>query len=165
MNFSFHVEETPMDTGGALKSIYEKTKNMSNSNAYAVINGDNLLDIQLQHVFAYHNIVRAAVTMCIVEVPDVREYGSVICEYNTISRFVEKGSMGSGMINTGYYIMDNSVLESLPDNQKFSLETELFPQLAYDKEMAGYITSNAQWFDVGTYDRLQKAEEEWRSHG
>jgi mannose-1-phosphate guanylyltransferase len=98
------------------------------------------------------------------EIEDVESRGVVAMQGNKVVDFVEKPKKEeapSHYISAGYYIFSPEVFKHLPKEKKFMLENHLFPVLAKQKKVAGFI-SKAQWFDTGTFDRWQRVIEEWR---
>ncbi len=65
------------------------------------------------------------------------------------------------LVNTGFYIFDKKLIEQrgtylVP--KRFKLETTLFPRLAEEGRLYGYVADIAYWWDVGTMDSYLKAE-------
>jgi NDP-sugar pyrophosphorylase family protein len=67
-----------------------------------------------------------------------RKWGVVTVNGNKIMKFVEKPKkVNSNLVYTGIFISEPGILE-MPGN---SLEYEVFPKLAEEEKLAGYICS------------------------
>ncbi len=131
---------------------------------FLVINGDNLFDLDFSAMRRVHKETDAAITIGLTRVVDVEHYGVVELDGRRIVRFVEKPrreEAPSNLINGGYYLFSPSIFTFLPVEKKFMLEKDLFPVVARAGKLAGY-SSDAQWFDTGTFERWERVEQEWR---
>ena len=69
----------------------------------------------------------------------------------------EKGSdTGPGWINAGVYIINKSLVASIPAGIEFSLERQFFPGLL-NKGLYGFC-SNGRFIDIGTPQSLRAAQ-------
>lgn len=168
-------EKIPAGTGGFLKIIKDTpgTNELFKDDFY-VNNGDNLLNIDLQAMMEAHKKSGNVATIACVKSDDVRDYGAVVIKAGKISNFKEKQRSPKpkkGYINSGYYIFSPEIFNYLPDidwttpetrsTNPISLERDVFPKLAKAGKL-GAFTETGQWFDVGTFERYQKAYEEWK---
>ncbi len=158
-----------LSTGGWLNRIAQHEGQMNNFNDdFFVCNADNLVNFNLEEAMAEHKKSGRVATIICVNVPDVREYGSVHIKDGKIKSFEEKKKSRikkSGWINSGYYIFSPKIYEYVrlfkrDVNQPMSLEHEIFPFLAKEGVL-GAIKSEKQWFDVGTFERWDKAYRNW----
>ncbi len=157
MRLRYSVEETPLGTGGSVRQIGDAL----GSEPFLVISGDALTDIDLTKVVAFHTDKRAAVTLCLVHVPDPLEYGVVITDGDgRVTKFLEKPSWGevfSDTINTGIYVIDPRVMQRYELGTPFDFSKDLFPQLLADAEpLYGYV-ADGYWTDVGSLAEYSKA--------
>jgi NDP-sugar pyrophosphorylase family protein len=61
------------------------------------------------------------------------------------------------MANAGYYILDlKHIFEMIP-NKKIKMENSVFPKLASNAKLAGYIAKPSYWIDIGTLESYEKA--------
>lgn len=119
------------------KSLLEET--------FLMMNGDILLeDIDLGDMYEFHKANKGKGTIMLATVNDPSLLGSVFMKGTLITRFVEKNlkeGMSSHLINAGVYFLEPSVCSMvLPDPQ--SLEHEIFPAIAKEQKLFGYIISN-----------------------
>lgn len=158
VKITYVKEDSPVGSAGAIKLAAKYLKE-----AFIVTNGDELKDIDLEEMFASHKQNKALVTAALTTVEDPSSYGVAKLEGSRILEFVEKppkDKAPSNLINSGLSIWEPEVLKLIPEG--FSMyEQDIFPKLAKEKKLFGYIFSG-QWFDTGTPERYEKAIKEWR---
>jgi mannose-1-phosphate guanylyltransferase len=69
-----------------------------------------------------------------------------------VEAFIEKpdhGTAPSNWINAGTYVLEPSVLASIPTDRRVSIERETFPALVERGELFG-VQSDTYWIDAGT---------------
>jgi mannose-1-phosphate guanylyltransferase len=146
-----YVEEPePLGTGGAVKLAEPLLEER-----FLVLNGDVLTDLDLTAQIAEHERSRARATLALVAVEDPSAYGLVRLERDgRVREFVEKPSpeqIDTDLVNAGAYVLDRSVLATLPAGERISLERDVFPTLVgaglHGCVAAGY------WLDIGTPER------------
>jgi NDP-sugar pyrophosphorylase family protein len=106
-----------------------------------------------------HRLRRAKGTILLVEVSDTGRFGWVeIDAGGAIQEFLEKGrKRGPGWINAGIYLLDRSLLRTIPPNQKVSLEQESFP--AWVGQGLYGFRSHGRFVDIGTPESFASAQE------
>jgi len=143
------LEDEPLGTGGAVKNAEEHL-----DEAFLVLNGDIITDLDITAMLDYHREKKAKVTIALTPVEDPTSYGLI--ETNAqgrVTRFLEKPSWSqitTNMINAGTYVLEPDVLSRIPPQTKFSFERELFPLLSDQGEPIYAYPSSAYWIDIGT---------------
>src|SRR5262249_11955208 len=96
------VEPSPLGTAGAIGFAMPAIQ----SDPVRVMNGDTLVDADLDGFVASHRDARATASVLCTQVYDAQRYGSVeIDSSNRITRFVEKNShVRSRWVNAGVYL-------------------------------------------------------------
>ena len=142
-------EDAPLGTAGAVKNA-EKYLN----EAFLVLNGDVLTDLDISAMVGFHRQKRAKVTIALTPVDDPTSYGLVETDdENRITRFLEKprpDQITTNLINAGIYVIEADVLARIPPRTSFSFERELFPQLLEQGEPVYAYPSSGYWIDIGT---------------
>ena len=93
--------------------------------------------------------------MVLVKVDDVARYGSAeINSTGRIIRFMEKGTVGPGLINSGVYFFQRRLWEKMAVKPR-SLEKEILPGFL-QKGVYGY-PSTGSFIDIGTEDSYRQA--------
>jgi len=126
-----------------------------------VISGDVLTDIDLNKAVEFHRKSGSIATIVLTRVDNPLPFGIVITgKDGRILKFLEKPSWGevfSDTINTGIYILEREVLETIPTGREFDFSKDLFPALlAAGKPIYGYI-ADGYWKDVGSLEEYRAA--------
>ncbi|MCW2499843.1 MAG: mannose-phosphate guanyltransferase [Frankiales bacterium] len=158
MHLSYATEETPLGTAGSVKNAESALKD----DAFLVISGDALTDIDLGAVVAAHRERGALVTVCLKRVPDPLEFGIVITDENDrIERFLEKPTWGqvfSDTVNTGIYVMEPEVFAHVAAAEVVDWSGDVFPALVEaGAPVFGYV-AEGYWEDVGTHESYLRAQ-------
>ena len=151
---TFSEEEEPLGTGGAVK----RAKDMIKSNPFMVMNGDSICKVDMKKFFEFHIKKEALLSIVLSRSKIAKDYGSVILDDSQkIVGFNEKVTGGSeNIINAGIYIMKKDIFSFMPAQNKFSLEYDLFPNIANNK-CYGFLTE-CEFTDIGTPERYEKAK-------
>ncbi|MAG38550.1 hypothetical protein CMO90_00505 [Candidatus Woesearchaeota archaeon] len=158
VNITYIEEKNALGTAGPLKLAKHLLKE-----TFIMCNADELKDIDLNDMCAFHHSNKSIGTIALTTVKDPNAYGVALLNGNKIITFVEKPSKEnapSNLINAGLYILNPEVIDYIPEGYAM-IETELFPKLASEEKLCGYPFSG-QWFDTGTPERFKKAKSKWR---
>lgn len=116
------------------------------------MNGDIFADIDYKELWKSHMKTGAAATLTLYRVEDPSRFGvAEIAGSGKIKRFIEKPAKGtepSKFINAGAYVLNPEILQLIPENRTISIEREIFPRLAEQEKLYGYIF-NGLWIDIG----------------
>ncbi|HUR07152.1 MAG TPA: mannose-1-phosphate guanyltransferase [Nonomuraea sp.] len=158
MHLSYATEETPLGTAGSVKNAEDALKD----DAFLVISGDALTDIDLSAVVQAHRDNGALVTVCLKRVPDPLEFGIVITdESQRIERFLEKPTWGqvfSDTVNTGIYVMEPEVFQHVASGEVVDWSGDVFPALVQaGAPLYGHV-AEGYWEDVGTHDNYLRVQ-------
>jgi len=147
----YEVEDAPLGTGGAIKAALTKC----NTEKVLVVNGDTYLDLQEIDLELLSQDLDT-IKLIGVKVDDVSRYGSLTINEGKVGRFNEKGSSGSGIINSGHYLLFKSSLASHPQ-RIFSFEAEyLEPHTKYGG--VDCFIAHGVFIDIGVPLDLIKAQ-------
>jgi NDP-sugar pyrophosphorylase family protein len=149
ISISYSIEKKPMRTGGAIKYAEELIGHME---PFLVLNGDIFTTIDYSALIAKHKETGAAATIALYMVEDPSRYGTVkLTENSQITQFVEKApreKAPSNLINAGVYVLSPEIFNYIPSGRPVSIEHEVFPKLAAEGKMFGYMF-NEIWIDIG----------------
>ncbi len=135
------------------------------------VQGDNIFEIDLETILAFHQSKEAFMTIGLMPVTDVTGYG--IAEVDSdmrISRFVEKPrpkEAPSNLANTGLYlaspqireIFEESKVQEMIQSERLDFGYDLIPYIVETgRPVYGYVLSGA-WYDAGTPERYLEAME------
>jgi mannose-1-phosphate guanylyltransferase len=142
------VESEPLGTAGAARLAAAGRV----SETFLLLNGDILSEHDLESLVALHRAQHATATIALVRVDDPSRYGVVERDADgMVLRFVEKpapGESASDLVNAGAYVLEPSVLDSIPAGRAVSIEREIFPALVGNGLAA--LPLEGYWSDVGT---------------
>ena len=155
---TFSEEEEPLGTGGALK----KAKKLIRSNPFMVMNGDSICKVNFRSFIDFHIEKKALLSIVLVCSKTAEDYGSVtLDDSQRITDFNEKiagGSESEKIINAGVYLMEKDIFSYMPEQNRFSLEYELFPKIIDNDRCYGFLTEG-ELIDIGTPERYEKAKD------
>lgn len=125
MDLLYSREPEPLGTGGAVRLALP----LLDAEYALVLNGDSYCGLDLAALATEAQTRQVVAALATVEVPDIGRFGAVETNDNgLITRFVEKGGgSGPGAINAGVYCLSRDMIESIPEGEGVSLETEVFP--------------------------------------
>ncbi len=158
-NIDFFEEPEPLGTFGGLWYL----KNWIANGPFFLSNGDELKEIDLFQMAAFHQKLGTVGTIALVKVPNPQNYGVVLCSSNMVKRFLEKPKEPpSDYINSGLYLLSPEIFE-YHEGPKFTMiEKDIFPKLAKEGKLAGF-KFQGKWMDCGTWERYSEALEKWRA--
>ena len=160
-NISYVQEKKPMGTAAPLLLLPKLDE------TFIMMNGDNLFNLDLEKMYELHKGNNATATIALTQIPKekVSAFGVARLEGDKILEFVEKPeaeNAPSNWINSGYYILEPDVLDIVKGKDFAMVEKDLFPILAKQGKLFGY-RDKGQWFDTGTFERLDRVKKEWKS--
>ena len=139
-------ENAPLGTGGAVAHVINS---LDLRGSVLVANADTWLETGLAELAAAE-----APSLAVVEVPNTERFGTVNLDGNRITDFLEKTEAGgAGWINGGLYNLDTTLFGATL-GQPFSLERELFPNLARIGALRA-VPLRGGFIDIGVPDEYR----------
>jgi D,D-heptose 1,7-bisphosphate phosphatase len=124
-----------------------------------IIYADNLSDIDLRPLIAFHHQHSDPVTMVLFRAPNPRACG--IAELDGMGRivsFIEKPERPvSNLANAGLYVVDAGAYREIAAMEAFDLGYEVIPRFV--GRMRGWIWGG-YYLDIGTHEALERAQRE-----
>ncbi len=150
MHLSYATEQIPLGTAGSVRNAHAALS----SGAFLVISGDALTDIDLTALVEAHRSSGALVTACLARKPEPLEFGLVVQDTSgRIERFLEKPTWGqvfTDTVNTGIYVMEPEVFDSVEPGRPVDWAADVFPALlARGAPLHGHV-ADGYWEDVGS---------------
>ena len=128
----------------------------------AVVQGDNIFDLDLSDLLEFHRSRGAFMTICLTAVDDVSGYGVAEVDGERIIRFVEKPDpkeAPSNLVNTGIYIL-NPEVKSVFQEPFIQNRIQRRERLDFGKDFIPYLIERGypvygyrlkgRWYDLGT---------------
>ena len=149
LTYSHDPINKPLGTAGSIKKA---EKRIGNDSPFLVLNGDIFADVNYSEILKQHKENGCLATIALHEVSDPSRYGAAeLSKDGKITGFVEKpprGKAPSNLINAGVYVLNPKIFKHIPDGRAVSIEREVFPKLAEENELGGYVFTGL-WRDIG----------------
>ena len=147
------VEPSPLGTAGALRLARTRLQ----SDPVMVINGDGIMDCDLNRFFEFHRVIRARGTILCAAMEEASRYGRIETENNMIVSFIEKDANFSGkaLVNAGVYLLSALLLDEIASGEARSLEYDVFARLP-PGTLAAFL-AGGHFIDIGTPEMLALA--------
>lgn len=148
VELEYVTETEPLGTGGGIRNVADALR----GDTVLVLNGDNLVGVDLVELVGAHHSCDADVTLCLTKVADPRAFGCVPTDADgRVTAFLEKDpNPVTDQINAGLYVFRRSVIDTIPVGRPVSVERETFPGLlASGAKVYGSVHSG-YWRDFGT---------------
>ena len=149
-----YIEEpSPLGTGGALRLASEGV-----AGPFFALNGDTLFLVDFEKLWNYHRACDAAATLTLVQSHDQEARGNVqLAKNGMITRFEEKPpeafARDNDLVSGGIYVLTQEALADIPPGENVSIERQVFPRLAEQGKLAGFV-QDAYFADIGTPESL-----------
>lgn len=140
----------------------EQVKYFLSDAPFVVVGCDDLTDIPLDELLAFHREKNAIATIGLVEREEVDQYGVVVTASDgKITGFQEKppkGTERSKLVNTGIYAFTPEIFNHIPSGVFWDFGKNVFPELQEaGAAFYGYDARNAYWCDIGTPGEYRRA--------
>ena len=151
-------EDVLLGSAGAVKQM----EAFLSGGPFVVVGCDDLTDLPLDELTAFHEKNRALATIGLVERDEVEHYGVVVTEPGgKIVGFQEKpprGTEASKLVNTGIYAFSPEIFAHIPAGEFYDFGKNVFPALqTAGAPFFGFDARGAYWCDIGTIPEYRKA--------
>jgi NDP-sugar pyrophosphorylase family protein len=123
------------------------------------MNGDLLTNINFEQMMDYHISNSSIATMGVREYDFQVPYGVVNINNGDILSIEEK-PIHNFFVSGGVYILDNKILDFIPDNEFYDMPT-LFKKLIEQNLKTISFPIHEYWLDIGRVEEFQKANDEY----
>jgi NDP-sugar pyrophosphorylase family protein len=147
MNLTYIQEDELLGTAGATLNA----RDFLGENDFVVAYGDNVSTIDISKLVALHQQSAADLTMALYERRDARSSGVAdVDAADRIIGFKEKPSaaiVGSSLVNAGYYVVSNRVLNMIPRKTPSDYGRDVIPAiLSAGMKIQGYRMNEKLWW-------------------
>jgi mannose-1-phosphate guanylyltransferase len=145
---------------GSAGTLAENRKFIAGEESFCVLYADVLTNVDLSHMFAFHQQKHLAATLGIYQVPDPTRCGIVTMNENSvIQEFVEKPSQpASNWAFAGVMVAGPELFDFLPPRRPADLGFDVLPKMV--RKLAAYPISE-YLLDIGTITNYQNAQQSW----
>lgn len=147
-------EVIPLGTGGALGLLPKNLPQIP----LIMMNGDVLTKLNYTELLKHHLEEKFDATICVREDEHRIPFGVIETVDNLITSVVEKPTYRY-KINTGIYVINPEIVNSVQPGQRVDLPT-LLEQHRSQKKRIGTFTCYDYWLDIGQLRDYQKAQED-----
>jgi NDP-sugar pyrophosphorylase family protein len=144
-------EPEPLGRGGAIR--FAAASRRETGDVFA-LNGDELVDVDLERLLESQRAGSAAATITVV--PLRSPFGVVDLDGETVTGFREAPTLEGHWVSCGVYVLGEEALERLPEQGDH--ETSTFPELAGEGRLRAH-RHRGLWLTVNTPKDLRLAEE------
>ncbi len=152
----YHYEPELLGTAGGVRACSE----FLGDDAFLVISGDALTDIDLGAMIERHRSSGGVATLAVKRVEDTREYGVVLHDRDgRITGFQEKPNAEealSDLGNCGIYMFDASIFDYFPERDFVDWAQDVFPVLLENDVPFHIHEIEEYWNDVGSLAELRQ---------
>jgi NDP-sugar pyrophosphorylase family protein len=145
-------EPEPLGRGGGIRFAAEQRRS---TGTILAMNGDELLDVDLDDLVSAHDGSGAAATITVF--PLVSPFGVVeLGSDGFVTGFTEESPRLPHWVNVGLYVLEEEALARFPERGDHERTT--FPELAAEGKLFAYRHERT-WLTVNTPKQLRAAEE------
>lgn len=158
VRLEYSYEPELLGSAGAVKRI----EAFFGNETFVVVGCDDLTDLPLDALLAFHRERDAIATIGLVECEEVDQYGVVMLDARgKIVGFQEKPAKGterSKLANTGIYAFSPAIFAHIPAATFYDFGKQVFPELQTAGEaFYGFDARGAYWSDIGTPAEYRRA--------
>lgn len=158
LRFIETYEEKLIGSGG---TVYSNRDFVKGEEDFLICYADNLTDIHLKELMAYHKEKKAVLTMALFHTNVPKQCGiAALNNDGLITEFVEKPeNPASNLANAGIYVASQDVFKEFPDAEFSDIGKDVLPKLTgrmYGWEIPQYL------IDIGTHANYEKAQNDWK---
>lgn len=162
IRISYSREEIILGTGGGIK----KAQAFLSDSAFLVINGDVLIDINIDNLLEFHQRHGGIATMVLRENDNPDLYGSVkIDKDQRVRQILDRPvctvmDLNSYMF-TGIHLIEPKIFQYIPEGQYYSVIDAYIEMLTKNEVVYGHIMKG-HWSDIGTIEGYEKVSDDNR---
>jgi mannose-1-phosphate guanylyltransferase len=153
---TYRFEQELLGTAGGVRACAD----FFEADAFLVISGDALTDIDLGAFAASHREAGGIATLAVKKVTDTREYGVVLHDRDgRITGFQEKPNSEealSDLGNCGIYIFEPEIFDYFPERPFADWANDVFPALLENDVPFHVHEVREYWNDVGSLGELRQ---------
>ena len=151
-NIKFIDEIKPLGTAGSLKKLSEKLKS-----PFFVKNCDIIIKEDYSKIYDFHINGNYDITLVASAKEYVIPYGT--CEINkkgSLRKINEKPTF-EFLINTGLYILNNNLLDLIPQNKIYHITELITDAQKLNKKVGVFPINEDSWIDIGQWAEYREA--------
>ncbi|MFW9854013.1 MAG: NDP-sugar synthase [Candidatus Thorarchaeota archaeon] len=159
VNMRYVIEDKPLDTAGALLNVKAQHKSKFQT-TFLVMNGDLVTNCNLTELLKFHRAVVDKSGVGSMFILKTEQGGQVEIgdEDEQVVRFAAGGKKNYTLTNAGIYVFEPEIFSYI-EKDVSSLEKDVFPALAKDGVLYGYVPDTpVYWNHINS---LEKYTQGW----
>ncbi|MHC1738562.1 MAG: sugar phosphate nucleotidyltransferase [Ignavibacteriaceae bacterium] len=150
-------EDKPLGTVGPLMLIKDKLPE-----PFLVMNGDILTLLDFKDLYDFAIPRESLLTVCIKEFITPFQFGNIYFDGDYVTAIEEKPNIKTNIL-AGIYIFKPELLNIIPVNEKFSMDSLIDKMINLNMKITKYQIEN-YWLDIGQESDYKKAQEMYKEH-
>lgn len=150
-DLTFVDEDIPLGTGGGLSLL----KGVLNE-TFILTNCDNIINVSFSDVLSRHQKAKNSITVLAAVQKIVIPYGVIHTKENGYIDHMEEKPVLPHLVNTGCYIVNPEVLDTLEDNTRIDFPTVITNQMEAEKLVGVYPIGSEDFLDMGQFDQMER---------
>ena len=156
VKIEYAISNEPLATAGQLKTAEKFI-----DETFVCLYGDSIYNFSLRNMIKHHKKTKSDVTMSLYDYKFNLKYGVIDTKNDgKVISWSEKPEY-SAKINIGCYVMEPGVLQLIPKNKPYGMDSVIRKTLAKKKKV-GSVISKKGFIDIGDKETYEKTNEEYR---
>lgn len=166
VRITYSTETKLLGTAGAVRKIADRYWHRDTFRDFIVLYGDNYITYDLKYLIAYHRKKRGMATIGLYRKKDARQSGiAMISRDKAVKNFIEKPDVKASevyLVNTGAYVMSQTVLDHIPRRKFSDFGRDIFPALIRSGKKIYGCVLKGKLIAVDTPELLSKLKRQRR---
>ena len=155
IKIEYAISNKPLATAGRLKTAEKFI-----GDAFVCLYGDSIYNFSLRNMIKQHKKSKSNITMSLYDYKFNLKYGVLDTKNNgQVTSWNEKPEF-SAKINIGCYVMEQEVLELIPKNKTYGMDSVIRKVLTKKKKV-GSVISKKGFIDIGDKETYEKTNNEY----
>lgn len=160
INYTWEDKNNPLGTAGGVGLARDIL-----TDTFVVTCGDALRSVEAQKVIDLHKKKNAFATIALHKPRNERVTSMVKFDNEwRLTEFVERptpkqlAEAGDVYMNSSFFVLEPSIFEYIPENQKTDFSYDVWPSTLNNKERVFIYPTNDYVLDIGTPEKLEEAQ-------
>jgi len=159
MQIRYSQEDALLGTGGGIKKMASSFPD----EACVVINGDIVIEIELDRLLARHRDKKGSATLVLRADKNLSQFGILEIDAedrirNILNKTPWNGFGKRQLMFTGLHVIEKKVLDYIPANGFYSITEAYIAMLQENKQNLFAYVSEGYWNDLGHVDRYRSVD-------
>ena len=154
LDIRYSYEKKLMGTAGALKNAQQMLQDQ-----FILLNGDTLLQIDYNYFFScFKNSGKTSMVVAYDNRENLMPNNLKVNSKGAVVVYDKQNDHGMTHIDAGAIAYDKKVLQLIPEQQVYSLETQIYPRLIETGQIEAFVTDK-RFYDMGSIKGLKDIEQ------